>query len=88
MSRQRVEHLFQVVGAFLQVDGVGIDRDRARGMPRQGGDELGVGRLDGVCGRFRARACEQRANCGSNAISLGYGSLPWLGLGPLWCSST
>ena len=59
ISRQRVEHLVQVIGAVLKVDGVGIDRDRPRGVPRQGGDEFGVRRPDGVCGWLRARACNR-----------------------------
>ena len=63
IDRQRAEHLVQVIGAVLKVDGVGIERDRPRGVPGQGGDEFGVRRADGVSGWFRTRTCDQRANC-------------------------
>ena len=52
-----------MIGAVLNVDGVGIDRDWPRGVTRQGGDELGVRRPNGVCGCLRARICNEHANC-------------------------
>jgi hypothetical protein len=36
------EHLIQVIGAVLEVDGVSVEWDRLRGVPGQGGDEFGV----------------------------------------------
>ena len=51
-------------------------------MPRQGGDEFGVRRPDWVCGWFRARACDQRANWFRHIVSLSHGDLHWLGLEP------
>ena len=50
IDRQRAEHLVQVIGTILKVDGVSIERDRVRGVPGQGGDEFGVRRENGASG--------------------------------------
>ena len=52
IDRQRPEQLIQVIGALLQVDGVGIERDGSRRLSGQGGDEFGVRRADRAGGRF------------------------------------
>ena len=50
IDRERAEHLVQVIGAVLKIDGVGINGDRAWGVPRQGGDEFRVRGADGASG--------------------------------------
>jgi hypothetical protein len=53
IGRQRGEHLLQVIDPVLEVETVRIERDRPRGVPRQGGDEFGMRRAEEACGWFR-----------------------------------
>ena len=50
IDRQGAEHLVQVIGAILEVDGIDIERDRPRRVPGQGGDEFGMRCADGASG--------------------------------------
>jgi hypothetical protein len=56
IDRQSAEHLAYVIGAVLKVEGVGIKRDRPRGVPGDGGDECGMSRENGAGGWFCTRA--------------------------------
>ena len=42
VDRQRVKHLLQVIGAVLKVGSVGVQQDRPRRVPRQGGGKFDV----------------------------------------------
>ena len=44
--------------------------------------------IGAACGRFRRRACDRRPNWDRNGISLGHGSSPRLGLGPVGGTSS
>src|SRR5579862_7209418 len=77
-----------MIGAILEVASVGKERHRPWRLPRRGFNNFGVRRPDRVGGWLFARVCDRGANCVKNVISLSHGIPPWLGLGPLRCSST
>jgi hypothetical protein len=81
IGRQRVEHLVQVIGAVLKVDGIGIDRDWPRGAPaRTATNSACASRIRFVDGSALApiiRAPIALVTCSA----WGQGIPPWLGLG-------
>src|SRR5207245_1147082 len=80
---QRREHLFQMVSAAVEILRIDVGIDRVRHIPGEGGDEFGVCRPQRTCGLRRPSTRHQLADCCSNALSLGHGLPPWLGLGPV-----
>src|ERR1700730_9202224 len=76
-----------MVSAGVEVVRINCGKYRVWDVPGEGGDEFGVRRLRGACRLRRPSARHQLANCRSNALSLGHGLPPWLGLGPVGSSS-
>src|SRR5262249_16021348 len=80
---QRGEHLFQMVGAAVEILRIDVGIDRVRHISSEGCDEFGVRQPHWTCGLRRPATRHQLADCCSNALSLSHGHLHWLGLGPV-----
>src|SRR6516162_7764463 len=80
---QRGKHLFQVVGTAVEVVCVDPEVDRVGYIPGEGGDEFSVRQPHRICGLWRPSTRHQLADYCNNALSLGHGLPPWLGLGPV-----
>src|SRR5262249_23180913 len=80
---QRREHLFQIVGAAVEILRIDVGTDRVRYIPGEGRDEFDVRQPHGICGLRRPSTRHQLADCCSNRLSLSHGHLHWLGLGPV-----
>src|SRR3984893_15419628 len=72
-----------MVGAGVKIFRVELSIDWMRWTARERSDQLRMCRPNRTCGLFRRFARDQLANCRKNALSLGHGSSPWLGLGPV-----
>src|SRR5262249_27768534 len=80
---QRREHLFQMVGAALEILRIDVGIDRLRRIAGKRCDEFGMGQPYRTFALRRPPTRHQLADCCSNAFSLSHGHLHWLGLGPV-----
>src|SRR5437764_7856328 len=83
IDMQRREHLFQMIGAVLEILRIDIDINGVRRIPGNGCDEFGMRQPHRTCGLLRPSTRHQLANCCSNTLGLSHGHLHWLGLGPV-----
>src|SRR5437660_9698039 len=80
---QRREHLFQMVGAAVEILRIDVSIDRVRHIPGESCDQFDVRQSHWTCGLRPPSPRHQLADCCSNARSLSHGLPPWLGLGPV-----
>src|SRR5262249_60706425 len=72
-----------MVGAAVEILRIDVGIDRVRYIPGERCDEFDMRQPHRTCGLRRPSTRHQLADCGSNALSLGHGVPPWLGLGPV-----